>query len=103
MFFFLQIKIYCYFLETYGSSPDDWILNPIELYKSYSNTPRVKCHICRQYGHTGYYCQEQYKPEVCIMCGMQGHNFHNCDKKLCFSVSFIIFSPNDGTVRKGIF
>lgn len=25
------------------------------------------------------------------MCGMQGHNFHSCDKKLCFTVSFIIF------------
>ncbi|XP_050531967.1 zinc finger CCHC domain-containing protein 7 [Daktulosphaira vitifoliae] len=71
--------------ETQGSNPLDWTLDPSDLYKSNLNTPKIKCNYCRQYGHTVYYCKEQNKPEVCIMCGMEGHNFHNCDKKICFT------------------
>ncbi|XP_025413250.1 zinc finger CCHC domain-containing protein 7-like isoform X2 [Sipha flava] len=71
--------------DTYGSSPVDWILNPMDLYKSNSYTNKVRCYSCRQYGHTAYNCEEQYKPDICIMCGAEGHNIHSCNKKICFS------------------
>jgi hypothetical protein len=76
-------------LDTYGSSPVDWILNPMDLYKSNSYTNKVRCYSCRQYGHTAYNCEEQYKPDICIMCGAEGHNIHSCNKKICFSVCFM--------------
>lgn len=78
---------YFFGIEKYGSSPIDWVLSPMDMYKSQTNTPRVRCNVCRQFGHTSHYCKEQYKPEICIMCGMEGHNIHSCNKKLCFSVS----------------
>uniref|UniRef100_A0A2S2P5W0 Zinc finger CCHC domain-containing protein 7 n=1 Tax=Schizaphis graminum TaxID=13262 RepID=A0A2S2P5W0_SCHGA len=71
--------------EKYGSNPIDWSLDPMDLYKSNSNTPRMRCSICRQFGHTGYNCKDQYKPPICIMCGMEGHHFHSCNKKICLS------------------
>lgn len=82
--------IFFYILDKYGSSPIDWSLGPMDLYKSHSNTPKVRCNSCRQFGHTAYNCKDQYKPEICIMCGIEGHNFHGCNKKLCFSVSYFI-------------
>lgn len=71
--------------EKFGFSPFDWTLDPMDLYKSHSNTPRIRCNTCRQFGHTAYYCQTPYKPEICIMCGMEGHNFHSCNNKICLS------------------
>ncbi|XP_050430675.1 zinc finger CCHC domain-containing protein 7-like isoform X3 [Adelges cooleyi] len=71
--------------ETQGSNPIDWTLDSSDLYKSYSNTPRIKCNYCRQYGHKAFNCKEQYKPQVCIMCGLEGHNLNSCDKQLCFT------------------
>lgn len=71
--------------EKYGSSDTDWVLHPFDLCKPQSNAPRKKCNVCRQYGHTGYYCKEKFKCIVCIMCGMEGHNLHSCDKKMCLS------------------
>lgn len=79
------------FSEKYGSDPKDWTLDPMDLYKSYSNTSKVRCNTCRQLGHTAYNCKVSYKPEVCIMCGMEGHNFHSCTNKICLSVSFVLF------------
>lgn len=79
------------FSEKYGSDPKDWTLGPMDLYKSYSNTSKVRCHACRQFGHTAYNCKASYKPEICIMCGMEGHNLDNCTNKICLSVSFILF------------
>lgn len=76
------------FLEKYGSSPMDWSLHHMDLYKSHSNIPRIRCNVCRQFGHTAYYCKDQYKPIMCIMCGMEGHNFNYCNKQICLSVSF---------------
>lgn len=62
----------------------------MDLNKSNSyNNSRIRCNICRQFGHTGYNCKEQFKPEICIMCGIEGHNFHSCNKKICLSVSFM--------------
>lgn len=68
----------------------DWTLDPMDLYKSRPSTPKVKCHSCKQFGHIANNCDKQYKPEVCIMCGIEGHNFHSCNKKLCLSVSFVL-------------
>lgn len=71
--------------EKYGSNPVDWSLDPMDVYKYNSNTPRMRCNICRQFGHTGYNCKDQYKPPICIMCGVEGHHFHSCNKKICLS------------------
>lgn len=79
------------FAEKYGSSPVDWTLDPMDLYKSYSNAPKIRCNTCRQFGHTAYYCQMPYKPEICIMCGLEGHNYHSCNNKICLSVSSVAF------------
>jgi len=69
----------------HGSNSNDWVLNPIDLCDLHSNTQIEKCNVCNQYGHTDQYCMEEFKEVVCIMCGMKGHTFHNCDRKLCFS------------------
>lgn len=74
--------------EKYGSNPMDWSLHHMDLYKSRSNASRIRCNACRQFGHTSYNCKEQYKPQMCIMCGMEGHNFNDCNKQICLSVRF---------------
>jgi len=79
------------FSEKFGFSPIDWTLDPMDLYKSHSNTPRTRCNTCRQFGHTAHYCQTPYKPAICIMCGMEGHNFHSCNNKICLSVNSVLF------------
>lgn len=88
MIFYPIFNVNFLILDTHGSSPIDWTLDPMDLYKSNSYSNRIRCNICRQFGHTGYNCKEQYKPEICIMCGVEGHNFHSCNKKICLSVSF---------------
>lgn len=71
--------------EKYGSSATDWVLHPFDLCEPQSRNPREKCNVCKQYGHTEYYCRKKLKCIVCIMCGMEGHNLHSCDKKMCLS------------------
>lgn len=75
--------------EKYGSSDMDWVLHPFDFCKPRPNAPWEKCNVCRQYGHTEYYCKDKFKCIVCIMCGMEGHNFHSCDKKRCLSCGIL--------------
>ncbi|VVC31407.1 Zinc finger, CCHC-type [Cinara cedri] len=72
--------------EKHGSNPVDWTLSPMDLYRSPSNrSNNIKCYICKKLGHTGNYCKERFKPEICIMCGLEGHNYHKCYNKCCLS------------------
>lgn len=67
----------------------DWTLDPMDIYKTGPSS--VKCYECKQYGHTAYDCQQPYKPIVCIMCGLEGHHFDTCRKKICLSVSCVFY------------
>lgn len=76
-------------LEKHGSNPVDWSLDPMDLYKSPSNTNNIRCYVCKKGGHTGFNCKDRYKPEICIMCGAEGHTVTRCNNKCCLTVSLI--------------
>lgn len=73
-------------LEKYGSSPVDWLLSPMDIYKTPTNI--IRCYICKKGGHSGFNCKDRFKPEICIMCGLEGHNLNKCYNKCCLSVSY---------------
>lgn len=73
--------------DEYNTSAADWAVNPLELSgclsKAYS---RLVCSICNGLGHTRlHHCSEKPRPTVCILCGIQGHNYRKCNKKMCIS------------------